>query len=135
MKNTLRKLPYLLPLLLIFLSTSGCSLFKGSTPDKALVEWKWRMHTEDTNGSGWIKAYGWVINKGSKRADWVRVTVYSIDKKTGVVVDKDSVYINGSGPNGKSLDPGEDARYEIRLNSKKSHHYRYDRDVTWTEAY
>ena len=109
---------------------------KGSTPDKALVEWKWRMHTDETtHKSGHIKAYGWVINKGSKRADWVRVTVYSIDKKTGVVVDKDSVYISGSGPNGKSLEPGEDAKYEIRLNSKKSHHYRYERDVKWTEVY
>ena len=135
MKKTIRKLPYLLPLLLIFLSINGCSVFKGSTPDKALVEWKWQLHTEEKTRTGWIKAYGWVINNGSKRADWVRVTVYSIDKKTGVVVDKDSVYIKGSGPNGKSLGPGEEAMYEVRLNSKKSHHYRYERDVTWTEAY
>ncbi|MDT8317841.1 MAG: hypothetical protein RQ824_07620 [bacterium] len=142
MKKTLKKLPYLLTLLIIFLSSSGCSTIKGTaadktgeTPDKALVEWKWQLHTDENTRTGWIRAYGWVINNGSKRADWVRVSIYSIDKKTGVVVDEDSVYIQGSGPNGKSLEPGEDAKYEIRLNSKKSHHYRYERDVKWTEAY
>lgn len=140
MKRTLRKLPYLLPLLIIFFSTSGCSsipgsTIKGPTPDKALVEWKWRLHTGDTTNSGWIKAHGWVINNGSKRADWVMVTIYTIDKKTGIVVDEDSVYIKGSGPNGKSLEPGKDAKFEIRLNSKKSNHYRYKRSVKWTEAY
>lgn len=144
MKKALRKVHYLLPLLIISLSISGCSSIKGpttnkalgATPDKALVEFKWRLHTDETtHRSGHIKVYGWVINNGSKRADWVRVTIYTIDKKTGVVVDKESVYIEGSGPNGKSLEPGKDAMFKFRLNSKKSDHYRYERDVTWAESY
>ena len=120
----------------LLLLSYGCSSKEKVVEGKAFVDFKWRLHVEDEKtNAGWVKAYGWVINRGTKRADWVRVTVKMLDKETGIVIDKISSYIDGSGPNGKSLEPGELVKFEMVLNTKKPYHFKYDREVTWSEAY
>lgn len=101
---------------------------------KAHVDFKWRMHTDEHTKTGWIIGEGWVVNKGTLRAEWVKVTVYVKDEKTGAIMDSVSVYIEGSGPNGKNLEPGASARYRVRLNSKKEHNHVYEREVSWAET-
>jgi hypothetical protein len=113
---------------------STACLKKKSINGKAHIEFRWRPHFSST-GSGWLQAHGDIVNRGSKRAEWVKVTIYTLDDKTGVVLDKVSQYItDGSGPNGRGLNPGEVVHFNIRLDSKKKQHYKYERAVTWSES-
>ena len=119
----------------LLISSSGCAKRVVLTEDKAFVDFKWKLH-HYPRGSGWLMMYGWVKNVGTKRADWVKVTIYSRHKKTGVIVNTVSEYIkSGKGPNGSSLEPGEVVKFEVRLNTKKKSIYHFERDVTWTESF
>lgn len=110
----------------------GCA--KNIYENKAHVEFKWQFHTENRTSTGWIRAHGWVINNGSKRADWVTVTILTIDPESGIVIEKTAVDVQGTGPNKRSVEPGAIARFDVRLNSKKKQHYEYRREVSWVEA-
>ncbi|MDH3973720.1 MAG: hypothetical protein OEV42_05520 [Deltaproteobacteria bacterium] len=133
MKKSLNFKFLALTFLFFTLLSYGC-LNNKAYENKAHVVFKWQLHTENTTSTGWIKAHGWVINKGSKRADWVTVTIYSIDPETNIVVDKKMIDVQGTGPNKRSVEPGAAARFDARLNSKRKHHYKYRREVTWVEA-
>ncbi len=126
------RLPYLLLFVVIVLSTTGCAKKIETVEGKAYVEFRGDPHYEETR-TGWLWASGYVINRGTKRADWVKVTIYTRDRETGVIIDSISAYVNGSGPNGKSVGPGETASYRVKLNAKKSYPYTYERKVTWSE--
>jgi len=119
--------------LLFTLFSYGC-LNKKLYENKAHVEFKWQLHTDNKTSTGWIKAHGWVTNVGSKRADWVTITIYTIDPESGIVIDKTAVDVDGTGPNKRSVEPGAISRFEARLNSKRKHHYEYRREVSWVEA-
>lgn len=117
--------------LLVF---TACAKKVDVTDGKAHVEFKWQLHINHVH-HGWLEAEGWVVNRGTVRADWVQVTIYYLDKKSGVVLDEITEYISeGAGPNGKSLDPGQVVRFTIRLNTKNKHKYKFDRDVTWSQS-
>ena len=122
-----------LAFLFIILFSYGC-FNKKIYENKAHVEFKWQLHTEEKTSTGWIKAHGWVTNVGTKRADWVTVTIYTIDPATEIVIDKKAVDVQGTGPNKRSVEPGAVARFDARLNSKRTQHYKYRREVTWVEA-
>ena len=111
----------------------GCAKKVPLIEGQAQIDFKWGPHFKRTK-TRWLETAGIVVNRGAKRADWVKVTVYSIDKRTGVVIDKTSQYIDGSGPHGNSVEPGGEAPFTIRLNSKKNAPYTYERDVTWVDA-
>lgn len=124
----------LLSLMMIAPSLSSCGKKAILYKEKAHVEFMWRHHFSTTK-TGWLEAYGEVINRGGKRADWVKVTYFILDKESGVVLGTKSEYIvDGSGPNRKSLEPGQSANFRIRLNSKKKYPYKYERKVTWSET-
>lgn len=118
--------------LLMLPFTFGCA--RNLYKNKAHVQFKWQLHTENTTATGWIRAHGWVINKGTKRADWVTVTILTIDPESDIVIEKTTVDVQGTGPNKRSLEPGAVARFDVRLNSKKGNHYKYRREVNWVEA-
>ncbi|MBE9535688.1 MAG: hypothetical protein IMF07_00770, partial [Proteobacteria bacterium] len=101
---------------------------------KALVELDGPLSTSLRSNRGWVIAQGLVVNRGDKRADWLQVTIYTKDKATGVILKKKTTYVKGSGPNGKSLDPGKSASFEVRLDSKQNHRHEYEADVAWSEA-
>ena len=133
MKKYLKHIAVIVGLITLLLPATACMKKTKVTNGKANVEFRWRHHY-NLNRSGWIEVYGELINRGTKRADWVKVTIHYIDKKTGVVVGNKSQYIkDGSGPNSRSIEPGEIASYNFRLDTKKKHPYRYEREVTWTE--
>lgn len=129
-----KKLFILILLSITSICFTACASRGPKAKGRALVEFKWSLHTETKTNMGWVIAYGWVINRGDKRAEWVRVNVYTRDDKTGIVVDKKMTYINGSGPNGKGLEPGEMARFEVRLDNKQSSIYDYSADLEWSDA-
>jgi hypothetical protein len=123
--------------LVVFLAvTSTACLGKKAGPvfKKALVEMDGSLNTIRKTNRGWIIASGRVANRGDKRAGWVRVTVYTKDVKTGVVLRKKTTYVKGSGPNGKSLEPGESASFYLRLDSKPNHRHEYEAEVLWSDA-
>ena len=113
---------------------SGCSKPLHVVKGKPFVDFKWHLHYNETR-TGWLTISGYVVNRGDKRADWVQVTIFIKDPKTGVTIDSASAYINGSGPNGKSLEPAETGTFEVTVNAKKSDPYDYDRKVTWTDPF
>lgn len=124
-------------IVMAFLAVTLTACFnKSSLPasEKALVGLKGRLNTSATSNRGWVIAKGSVINRGSKRADWLQVTIYTKDKKTGVILKKKSTYVKGSGLNGKSLNPGESGMFELRLDSKQDARYIYEADVRWSDA-
>jgi len=102
-------------------------------PAKGLVELEFPLNTASTTNRGWVIARGSVINRGGKRANWLQVTVYTKDRATGIILDKKTTYVRGSGPNGKSLDPGESGSFELRLDTKTNHLYEYEADLFWSE--
>ncbi len=124
----------LFALLLALPFSPGCGKRGMLYKDKAHVEFMWKHHFSTTK-TGWLEAYGEVVNRGGKRADWVKITYFILDKESGVVLGSTSGYIlDGSGPNQKSLDPGQSANFIIRLNAKKKFPYKYERKVTWSET-
>jgi len=102
--------------------------------EKALVELDGPLNTASSTNRGWIIASGRVVNRGSKRANWLQVTVYTKDRATGVILGKKTTYVKGSGPNGKSLEPGESGSFELRLDTKPDHRHEYEADVIWSDA-
>lgn len=120
-----------------FLAVTLSACFnKSSLPasEKAIVGLEGPLNTSATSNRGWIIARGWVINRGSKRADWLQVTIYTKDKRTGIILKKKSAYVKGSGLNGKSLNPGESGMFELRLDSKQNIRHFYEAEVRWSEA-
>ena len=132
-----KKIIFHIVLLFLMALTSfyGCSWNKGRVNGRAFVDFKWKADHIGHTSTGWTIYYGNVVNKGTKRADWVKITIKYRHKHTGIIVGEKSVYIQGSGPNGKSLEPGESGYFELRLDTKKRYPYKYEREVTWSEAY
>lgn len=124
-------------IVMAFLAVTLSACFnKSSLPasEKALVELKGRLDTSVNSNRGWVIARGLVINRGSRRADWLQVTVYTKDKRTGIVLQKKSTYVNGSGPSKKSLNPGESGSFKLRLDSKPSYRHFFEAEVSWSDV-